>query len=67
MEELPDPAEGTSEVVTPLKALNAMCEEMAQLLEAATALIEPEDDKDRQEDAEEDHGIVGADIVPETP
>ena len=62
MEELPDPAEDTSEVVTPLKALNAMCEEMAQLLEAATALIEPEDD-----DADEDHGIVGADIVPETP
>jgi hypothetical protein len=59
--------EDTSEDATPLQAFDAMCDEMAKLLEAAKPLIEPEDDKDSQGDADEDEGIVGADVVPETP
>ena len=64
MEKLPDP-EDTSEEATPLKAFDAICKDMAQLLEAAKTLIEP-DDQDGQGNADED-GLVGADVAPEAP
>ena len=53
---MPDPEE-TSEDSTHLKALDAICEDMTQLLDAAKTLIEPED-KDLHEDP---------DIAPEMP
>jgi len=65
VEEQTDP-EDTSEDSTPLQAFDAMCDEMGKLLEAAKTLIEPEDDKDSQGDADEDEGIVGTDVAPET-
>lgn len=67
VEEETDPAEDTSEDSTPLQAFDAMCDEMAKLLDAAKTLIEPEDDKDSPGDADEDEGIVDGDVVPETP